>query len=201
MLSGIFDTSRSCYDDRFMPDYDKLADFLDKYRALHPDAKIGFVSGVWDLIHLGHMAYIEKAKDGVDLLVVGADTDEITSKRKRTDDIDRPIVPFAERSRVISYLRSVDVITVVDEDFFAVLKAVRPDRLVFSKSTKDMDPKKMDQYKKFAKEILILEPQAPPDKVSTTARVRDLMIKGTRNSRDRIIKVVNATFDEIEESL
>lgn len=201
MLNGIFDTSQSCYEERFIPDYTALADWLVIYRKLHPKAKVGFVSGVWDLIHLGHMAYIEKAKDGVDLLVVGSDTDELTRSRKATDDIDRPIVPFEERSRILSYLRAVDIVTSVGEDFISVLKAVQPDKLVFSKSTKDMNPDNLTEYKKYSAEIIFLEPQAPPDKISTTARVRDLMIKGTQKSREKILRVVNSTFDEIESKL
>ncbi len=201
MLNEIFNTSKACYDDRYISDYAALSAFLDVYRQLHPKAKIGFVSGVWDLIHLGHMAYIEKAKEDVDLLIVGSDTDEFTRSRKSNDDIERPIVPFEERSRILSYLRAVDVITWVGEDFFAVLKAVRPDKLIFSKSTKDMDKAKMAEYKKYATEIVVLEPQAPPDKISTTARVRDLLIKGTQIARGKILKVVNDQFDEIEGNL
>ncbi len=201
MLNVTSDSTHSRYEDRFKPEHKKLSDFLEDYRKFHPEAKVGFVSGVWDLTHLGHMAYIEKAKEDVDLLVVGVDTDEFTRSRKTTDDIERPIVPFEERSRILSYHRGVDIITSVGEDFFSVLEAVRPDKLVFSKSTKDMDKTKMKEYKKYAKKVVILEPQAPPDKISTTVRIRELMIKGVQQARLKIHDVVDSALDEIEGKL
>lgn len=206
MLNGIFDTSRSCFEDRFITNMAQLKALIETFRSLHPRAKVGFVGGVWDLIHLGHMAYIEKAKEGMDLLIVGADTDEFTRSRKSRDGVDRPIVPFEERVMILSYLRSVDIIIPVDENFVAPLEAIRPDKLVFSKSTNDMKEDNLRKYKTYAREMIFLEPQAPPEKTSTTARVRHLMMSGVKISRDRVIKRVNSSvnsilhevFDEIE---
>ncbi|QQS22526.1 adenylyltransferase/cytidyltransferase family protein [bacterium] len=197
MLNGIFDTSKSCFEDRFITDMVQLKALIDTFRSLHPKAKVGFVGGVWDLIHLGHMAYIEKAKEDMDLLIVGADTDEFTRSRKSRDGVERPIVPFEERVMILSYLRSVDIIIPVDENFIAPLEAIRPDKLVFSRSTNDMKEENLKKYEAYAGEMVFLEPQAPPEKTSTTARVRHLMMSGVKVSRGKVIKRVNATVDKI----
>ncbi len=193
----------SDFEGRYFPNYAALTEHLGHYRALQPEGKVGFVSGVWDLPHLGHLTYIEKAHEGVDLLVVGVDTDEITRARKKKGELDRPIVLFEERARNLSFLRAVDIITVVGEDFIEVLSAVRPDRIVFSKTTREMTEEHRSEYQKYVGEIVLLDAQAPPETVSTTARIRLMRIgafqEAERRLEESLVETVRSTFEQLRE--
>ncbi|MFM1847625.1 MAG: hypothetical protein RL417_1099 [Pseudomonadota bacterium] len=89
---------------------DELADRL---RALKgAGKKIGFTSGVFDLVHPGHVAYLESARLECDVLVVGINSDR--SVRENKGDL-RPICREADRARVVAGLQSVDLVFVFDE--------------------------------------------------------------------------------------
>ena len=63
-----------------------------------------YTSGCWDLFHIGHLNFLERAKELGDVLIVGVLTDEfmVASKGK-------PIIPFEQRRQIIDALRCVDV--------------------------------------------------------------------------------------------
>lgn len=173
---GVF-SDRPDFEARYYPDYEKLKEVIESIRK-HHKYSIGLVGGVWDLIHEGHMAYIMKASEFVDMLVVGVDTDEFTRSRpkKSPEGVQRPLIPYESRARCIAYQRGVGLITRVTEDFDSVLKAVCPDVLVFSETTTDLAASKREYYLKtgWVGRIEFLPPQAPPDLVSTTARIEQL---------------------------
>jgi rfaE bifunctional protein nucleotidyltransferase chain/domain len=73
---------------------------------------VGFTSGVFDLVHPGHVAYLENARLECDILVVGVNSDR--SVRENKGEL-RPICGEAERSAVIAGLGSVDYVFVFDE--------------------------------------------------------------------------------------
>lgn len=92
------------------------------------DKKIVFTNGCFDLIHIGHVRYLEKAKSLGDILVVAINTD---SSIKRIKDKRRPIIPQRERAEVIASLGCVDYVTFFDEDTpYELIKLLRPDTLV-----------------------------------------------------------------------
>lgn len=74
--------------------------------------KIGFTSGVFDLIHAGHVEYLEKAKALCDVLIVGLNSDASTSAFKGAG---RPIIPETQRALVLAALEPVDYVFVFDE--------------------------------------------------------------------------------------
>ncbi len=74
--------------------------------------KIGFTSGVFDLLHKGHVDYLIKAKAECDLLFLGLNSD--ASVRKNKGDL-RPIVSEKDRAAVIAALLSVDYVFIFDE--------------------------------------------------------------------------------------
>ena len=74
--------------------------------------KIGFTSGVFDLIHAGHIDYLEKAKSICDILIVGINSD--ASVRKFKGD-NRPIIPEGERVKIVAGFESVDYVFFFDE--------------------------------------------------------------------------------------
>lgn len=73
---------------------------------------VGFTSGVFDLIHAGHVDYLEKAKEKCDILIVALNSDESVKRYKGED---RPLTPEKERLKLISGLKSVDHVFTFNE--------------------------------------------------------------------------------------
>ncbi|WP_457642860.1 D-glycero-beta-D-manno-heptose 1-phosphate adenylyltransferase [Persephonella sp.] len=90
--------------------------------------KIVFTNGCFDIIHAGHVDYLEKAKALGDVLVVGLNSD---SSIKRIKGADRPVNIQEHRKRVLEALKPVDLVIVFDEDTpERLIKQVKPDVLV-----------------------------------------------------------------------
>ncbi len=84
-----------------------------------------FTNGVFDLLHAGHVAYLEWARAQGDALIVGLNRDESVRALKGPQ---RPLVPFAGRAAVLSGLRSVDVVVgFAERTPEALLDRLRPD--------------------------------------------------------------------------
>jgi rfaE bifunctional protein nucleotidyltransferase chain/domain len=90
------------------------AEVAQRIRELRAEREslVGFTSGVFDLLHPGHVAYLEAAKSQVDLLVVGVNSDQSVRSYKGPD---RPICREDARARVVAGLASVDLVFVFDE--------------------------------------------------------------------------------------
>ena len=87
-----------------------------------------FTNGVFDLLHPGHVRYLQQARALGDALIVGVNSDASVRRNKGPD---RPINPEAERAELLAGLSCVDAVVVFDEDTPAqVIKAVQPDILV-----------------------------------------------------------------------
>ncbi len=87
--------------------------------------KIVFTNGHFDLLHVGHVQYLQKARSLGDRLVVGVNSDASTRRRKGAT---RPILPQEERAFLLSALRVVDAVLLWDEDDFCkVVDALKPD--------------------------------------------------------------------------
>lgn len=90
--------------------------------------KIVFTNGCFDIVHAGHVDYLEKAKSFGDYLIVGMNSD--TSVKKIKGD-KRPIVSENYRARVLEGLKAVDCVFIFDEETpLRVIETVRPDVLV-----------------------------------------------------------------------
>ena len=88
-------------------------------------ARVVFANGCFDIVHVGHVRYLEAAKALGDLLVVGINADEQVRQLKGPG---RPFVPERERAEVIAALRAVDFVTIFTEPTVeALLLALRPD--------------------------------------------------------------------------
>lgn len=76
------------------------------------DCKIVVTIGSWDMLHVGHVRYLMRAKEQGDVLIVGTDSDRAIKLYK---DPSRPMVCQDERLEMLSYLECVDFVIVVDD--------------------------------------------------------------------------------------
>ena len=84
---------------------------------------------MFDLLHTGHVALLEAARAEGAALVVGVNSD--ASVRRLGKGADRPVVPEAERARLLAALAAVDCVVLFDEDTpLALIRRLRPDVLV-----------------------------------------------------------------------
>lgn len=87
-----------------------------------------FTNGVFDLLHPGHVRYLEEARQLGDALLVGINSDRSVRRNKGEE---RPIVPEGERAELLAALRCVDLVVVFDEETpHAIVSAIQPDVLV-----------------------------------------------------------------------
>jgi D-beta-D-heptose 7-phosphate kinase / D-beta-D-heptose 1-phosphate adenosyltransferase len=90
--------------------------------------KIVFTNGCFDLLHIGHITYLNEARGYGDILVVGLNTDRSVRALKGNS---RPIMPEEERSHVLAALESVGYVVLFDEDTpLDLIRAIKPDVLV-----------------------------------------------------------------------
>lgn len=88
-------------------------------------AKIVLANGCFDLLHVGHIRYLEAAKEFGDFLVVGVNSDEQVRKLKGES---RPFQNEHERAEIIAALRCVDAVTIfLEATVTELIRAIRPD--------------------------------------------------------------------------
>jgi D-glycero-beta-D-manno-heptose 1-phosphate adenylyltransferase len=91
--------------------------------------RVVFTNGVFDLLHPGHIRYLQQARALGDALIVAVNSDR--SVRALAKGADRPINPQQERVEVVLALGSVDAAVIFDEDTpHAIISRVLPDILV-----------------------------------------------------------------------
>jgi D-beta-D-heptose 7-phosphate kinase/D-beta-D-heptose 1-phosphate adenosyltransferase len=97
--------------------------------ALRRDSRrVVFTNGVFDLLHPGHIRYLEAARREGDVLIVGINSDRSVRAIKGPS---RPVMPEAERAETLAALACVDAVVVFDEETPAeIIRLVRPDVLV-----------------------------------------------------------------------
>ena len=90
--------------------------------------RIVFTNGVFDLLHPGHVRYLQHARGLGDVLVVGLNADGSVSRNKGPG---KPITPGQERAEVLAALDCVDAVVIFAEDTPAeIVRLVQPDILV-----------------------------------------------------------------------
>lgn len=110
---------------RVFDTWDELVKDLDSRRA---GCKVVFTNGCFDIIHVGHVRYLQEAKSLGDLLVVGLNTDRSVQKLKGPS---RPLQNERARAEIMAALGCVDAVTLFSEDTpEELITAVRPDVLV-----------------------------------------------------------------------
>jgi rfaE bifunctional protein nucleotidyltransferase chain/domain len=91
--------------------------------------RVVFTNGVFDLLHAGHVEYLEKAAALGDALVLGLNSDESVIRLDKGNG--RPLCNFEDRALVLSALRCIDCVVSFDEDTpFDLIQTLEPDVLV-----------------------------------------------------------------------
>jgi len=104
-------------------DHGELSRKLDSLRS--KGKKIVFTNGCFDLLHVGHVRYLEGAKALGNVLVLALNSDESVRRLKGKE---RPFLPLTDRLGVLSAFKAVDFVTSFDEDnVSALLLKLKPD--------------------------------------------------------------------------
>jgi D-glycero-beta-D-manno-heptose 1-phosphate adenylyltransferase len=153
---------------------------------------IVLTSGSFDLIHLGHVKYLQKAKEFGGVLVVGVDSDAKIRRRKGED---RPMVPEDERLELLAHQRPVDLIFLKgeDEERWGLIKAIQPDVLVL---TEDHSYSEADQREllEFVGRIEVVPRQAS---VTTSERIRQMYMHMGERLGPKLAEVLPGLIDGI----
>lgn len=105
---------------------DEAAAFIEAERRL--GRSIVFTNGVFDLLHPGHVRYLQAARAEGDVLVVGVNSDRSVRANKGPS---RPVIPEHERAEVVSSLACVDAVAIFDDETpAAIIARLQPDVLV-----------------------------------------------------------------------
>ncbi len=112
--------------------YDKIKTFPELLRTLKKlraeNKTVVFTNGCFDILHVGHVSYLRKAKSLGDILVAGLNSDSSVRKLKGKA---RPIVKQKNRAMVLSALSCVDFIVIFNSlTPFSLIKGIRPDVLL-----------------------------------------------------------------------
>ena len=107
----------------------RLEEAVDLATRLRREGKtVVFTNGVFDLLHPGHVRYLQHARSLGDALIVAVNSDRSVRGQKGPD---RPILPEEERAELLAALACVDAVVIFDDDTpLRVITAIQPDVLV-----------------------------------------------------------------------
>ncbi len=112
--------------DEHIKTFDEIASLSKELRAR--GKKIIFTNGCFDILHIGHVRYLQTAKSYGDILILGLNSDRSVTSIKGKG---RPINIQLDRAYILAALEAVDYVVVFDEDTpYDLIKAVKPDVLV-----------------------------------------------------------------------
>ncbi|MBL0106029.1 MAG: D-glycero-beta-D-manno-heptose 1-phosphate adenylyltransferase [Ignavibacteria bacterium] len=117
--------------------------------------KVVFTNGCFDIIHKGHVTYLNEAKSLGDHLIVGINSDDSVKKLKGKD---RPVNNEYDRAFVLDNLKSVDDVLIFNEDTpYDIIKEIIPDLLVKGGDWKEEDIVGSDIVKKNGGKVISLQ--------------------------------------------
>lgn len=171
---------------RIVTDYSELKKIIDAHRVL--GHRIICTVGSWDMLHIGHLRYLIKAKEQGDVLIVGVDSDRGIKLYKRNDL--RPVIPEEERMEMLKYQECVDYITLVDDIDdtgkwqYELIKIIKPD--MFVTTPESYPEEQIRDIKLYSKDIIVFPRQA--EKTSTTEIIERMIKKHLEALLSNIIK-------------
>ncbi|MCH2534313.1 MAG: D-glycero-beta-D-manno-heptose 1-phosphate adenylyltransferase [Bdellovibrionales bacterium] len=107
---------------------DSVQELVDALKPIREQKKIVFTNGCFDLLHVGHVRYLQEAKAQGDFLVLGLNSDRSVSELKGPT---RPIQKQEDRAEILAALACVDFVCIFDESTpIKLIEAITPDVLV-----------------------------------------------------------------------
>lgn len=165
-------------------DYADLKKRIDAHKIL--GHKIVCTVGSWDMLHIGHLRYLMKAKEHGDVLVVGVDSDRGIKLYKNEL---RPVIPQDERMEMLKYQNCVDYVTLVDDIDdkgkwqYELAKTINPD--VFITVEGSYPDEQIQALKNHCKEVVMLPRQAQNTSTS------NIIEKTMKNHLESVLKYLN----------
>jgi rfaE bifunctional protein nucleotidyltransferase chain/domain len=180
----------AAFETRLVGSLDELSRLVTNLKGLN--ARIGLTSGSFDLIHVGHVKYLAKARQLCDVLIVGVDSDAKIRRRKGDD---RPMVPQEERLEMLAYQRPVDFIYLKDEndERWSLIKAAEPDVLVLTQDHTYSDEELRD-LSELCGSIEVIERQAS---VTTSERIRQMYMHMGERLGPKLAEVLPGLIDSL----
>jgi len=178
------------FEDRLVGSLEEMTRTVSHLKGL--DYRVVLTSGSFDLIHLGHVKYLERAKALGDILAVGVDSDAKIRRRKGED---RPMVPEMERLELLAFQRPVDLIFKKEEDEtrWALIEAVRPDVLVLTEDH-SYSEEDLAGLSELVGRIEVLPRQAS---VTTSERIRQMYMNLGERLGPKLAEVLPGLIDAI----
>jgi D-beta-D-heptose 7-phosphate kinase/D-beta-D-heptose 1-phosphate adenosyltransferase len=169
---------------------EELAKTVEHLKGL--DQRVVLTSGSFDLIHLGHVKYLAKAKELGDVLVVGVDSDAKIRDRKGPD---RPMVPEQERLELLAHQRPVDIVYLKREEDprWGLIKAVAPDTLVLTEDHSYSD-EELRELNEICGAVEVLERQAT---ITTSERIRQMYMHLGDRLGPKLAEILPGLIDDI----
>ena len=120
----------------------RYEDLADK-KQIFKNKKTVLVGGCFDLIHYGHLKFLEAAKEEGDFLIVALESDEFIKKNKRKIQVHHQ----HERAEILSNLNMVDLIIILpffqkNEEYFELVKKLTPSIIAVTEGDKQLENKK-----------------------------------------------------------
>lgn len=112
--------------DAYIKSFDEIVTLTNELK--NKGKKIVFTNGCFDLLHVGHVKYLETAKSYGDILIIGLNSDvSVTSLKGK----DRPIIGEMDRAYILAALEVVDYVVIFEDDTpYSLIKAISPHTLV-----------------------------------------------------------------------
>jgi D-beta-D-heptose 7-phosphate kinase/D-beta-D-heptose 1-phosphate adenosyltransferase len=112
------------------------------------------VNGTFDLLHVGHVVYLEKARALGDILIVGLNTDDSVRKLKGPT---RPLTIEGDRARVLASLSSVDAVTLFEQETpIDLIKIIKPDVIAKGADYKEEEVVGADFVRSYQGEVCLI---------------------------------------------
>lgn len=160
--------------------YKELAKIIKAHKVLNK--KIVCTIGSWDVLHIGHLRYLKRAKESGDILVVGVDSDKSIKIYKK--NLLRPIIPQEERMEMLNYQDIIDYVTLINDVDkngnwkMELVKIIRPDTFIVS-SEESYPKEQQKQIAKFCVQLKVIGRQAK--QTSTTKIIEKTFKKHLEN--------------------
>jgi len=146
----------------------ELNSIVKDYKKNNKNQKIVFTNGCFDLLHVGHIKYLEKAKNLGDILILGLNSDSSVERLKGKG---RPINKQNDRAYILASLQIVDYLVIFEEDTpYELIKIIKPDILVKGGDYNVKDVVGQD----IAKELVILDFITGKSTSKTIKRIKEI---------------------------